>query len=210
MWDSDWVEKRQGLRPAFPDQAFGEPAFHGGKSAAVHRASGETGYRRAWIDAADYMHRWDAWRRGNRAGDPLRRDPPLDTLAGVLRGEILVQNHCYRADEMAVMIDIAREFGFRIRTFPMRTRPTRSCRCSPARGFASRLGPIGGTARCVSSCPNPAPCSCAGSSSRCRAGRWSCVIGICPGRPQRTDGSLSGRARRARARMRSCQINYHC
>jgi hypothetical protein len=31
----------------------------------------------------------------------------------VLRGEILIQNHCYRADEMAVMIDIAKEFGYR-------------------------------------------------------------------------------------------------
>jgi imidazolonepropionase-like amidohydrolase len=45
------------------------------------------------------------------------RDLKLDTLAGVLKGEILVQNHCYRADEMAIMIDIAREFGFKIRAF---------------------------------------------------------------------------------------------
>jgi imidazolonepropionase-like amidohydrolase len=35
----------------------------------------------------------------------------------VLRGRILVQNHCYRADEMAQMLDLAREFGFRIRSF---------------------------------------------------------------------------------------------
>ena len=32
-------------------------------------------------------------------------------------GEILVQNHCYRADEMAIMIDIAKEFGYKIRAF---------------------------------------------------------------------------------------------
>jgi len=41
----------------------------------------------------------------------------METLVGVLKGEILVHNHCYRADEMAVMIDIAKEFGYQISTF---------------------------------------------------------------------------------------------
>ena len=35
----------------------------------------------------------------------------------MLRGNILVHNHCYRADEMAQMIDIAKEFGYKIRSF---------------------------------------------------------------------------------------------
>ncbi|MDT9600330.1 amidohydrolase [Sphingosinicella rhizophila] len=87
-----------------------------GRSPAT-RMGNVAGYRRAWIDAADYARRWEAWRKAGGAGDPPRRDLQMDTLAGVLRGEILVQNHCYRADEMANMIDIAREFGFRIRAF---------------------------------------------------------------------------------------------
>ena len=41
----------------------------------------------------------------------------MDTLAGVLEGEILVQNHCYRADEMANMIDMSKEFGYHITAF---------------------------------------------------------------------------------------------
>ncbi|GIS48003.1 MAG: hypothetical protein Ct9H90mP20_6730 [Candidatus Neomarinimicrobiota bacterium] len=41
----------------------------------------------------------------------------LDTLAGVLKGEILVHNHCYRAHEMASMIDVAKEFGYKITAF---------------------------------------------------------------------------------------------
>jgi imidazolonepropionase-like amidohydrolase len=45
------------------------------------------------------------------------RDLNLETLAGVLKGEILVHNHCYRADEMALMIDLAREFGYHPGTF---------------------------------------------------------------------------------------------
>ncbi|HEY1604834.1 MAG TPA: amidohydrolase [Allosphingosinicella sp.] len=75
------------------------------------------GYRRAWIAAADYRLRWQRWRDGGARGDPPARDLQLETLAGVLDGSILVHNHCYRSDEMAVMIDIAREFGFHIAAF---------------------------------------------------------------------------------------------
>src|SRR3546814_6956780 len=75
------------------------------------------GLRKWWIDAADHARKWDKWNKGGQAGDPPKRDLQLETLAGVLTGEILVQNHCYRADEMVVMIDVAREFGFRIRAF---------------------------------------------------------------------------------------------
>ncbi|WP_114954297.1 amidohydrolase [Sphingosinicella terrae] len=90
---------------------------YGGRGRSpASRMGNVAGYRRAWIEAADYARRWDAWRRTG-TGDPPRRDLQLDTLAGVLEGEILVHNHCYRADEMAVMLDVAREFGFRISTF---------------------------------------------------------------------------------------------
>ncbi len=74
------------------------------------------GYRTAFIQAEQYQARWDAWLK-ERKGDPPARDLKLETLAGVLRGEISVQNHCYRADEMAQMLDLAREFGFRIQSF---------------------------------------------------------------------------------------------
>ena len=78
------------------------------------------GYRAAWINAADYQRRWDEYRakvnRGEKA-DPPKRDLGLDTLSAVLRGEILVENHCYRADEMAQMIDISKEFGYHIAAF---------------------------------------------------------------------------------------------
>lgn len=95
-----------------PKRVYGER----GRSPAT-RMGNVAGYRKAWIDAADYAAKWAKWEKGGGAGDPPKRDLQLETLAGVLKGEILVQNHCYRADEMAVMIDVAREFGFRIRTF---------------------------------------------------------------------------------------------
>jgi imidazolonepropionase-like amidohydrolase len=41
----------------------------------------------------------------------------LDTLAGAINGDIRVHIHCYRADEMANMLDLAKEFGFKIAAF---------------------------------------------------------------------------------------------
>jgi imidazolonepropionase-like amidohydrolase len=74
------------------------------------------GYRAAWIEAQSYRQRWDRW-LASSDGDPPGRDLGLETLAEVLRGHILVHNHCYRADEMALMIDLSKEFGYRIRSF---------------------------------------------------------------------------------------------
>jgi len=94
---------------------------YGNKGRLPSTAMGNVyGYRKAWIDAAEYARKWDDYRakiaRGEQA-DPPKRDLTLDTLAGVLSGEILVHNHCYRADEMATMIDISHEFGYRVTMF---------------------------------------------------------------------------------------------
>jgi len=80
------------------------------------RMGNMAGYRSAFILAEAYRRRWDAWRTDHK-GDPPERNLRLETLADVLRGTIYVQNHCYRADEMAQMLDLAREFGFKIRAF---------------------------------------------------------------------------------------------
>lgn len=83
--------------------------------APTTRMGNVAGYRSAWIDADDYRSKIAAAERGQ--GEAPKRDLKLETLAGVLDGEILVHNHCYRADEMAVMFDIAEEFGYRISSF---------------------------------------------------------------------------------------------
>jgi len=41
----------------------------------------------------------------------------MDALADVLRGKLLVQIHCYRADEMLTEIAMAKEFGYKLRAF---------------------------------------------------------------------------------------------
>ena len=66
--------------------------------------------RQTWIRAADYKRKIDK-------GESVTRDLQLETLAGVLSGDILVHNHCYRADEMAQVIDMAKEFGYKVSTF---------------------------------------------------------------------------------------------
>ncbi|HEV8358143.1 MAG TPA: amidohydrolase family protein, partial [Gemmatimonadales bacterium] len=107
----------------FPGAPYGVKMACGENPKRVYQNRGPStrmgnmaGYRAAFIQAEDYRQRWDKWLK-DRTGNPPARDLKLETLAGVLRGEILVQNHCYRADEMAQMLDLAREFGFKIRSF---------------------------------------------------------------------------------------------
>ncbi len=87
-------------------------------SAPQTRMGNVAGYRRAWQAASEYRDRVKRWKDSD--ADPEKRPDrnlQLETLAGVLDGEILVHNHCYRADEMAIMINIAREFGYKITSF---------------------------------------------------------------------------------------------
>ena len=83
--------------------------------APMTRMGNVAGYREAWIRAAEYRDELEA--AANGEGSPPTRDLELETLAGVLNGEILVHNHCYRGDEMAVMLEIAEEFGYQIAAF---------------------------------------------------------------------------------------------
>jgi imidazolonepropionase-like amidohydrolase len=91
-----------------------------GKSPST-RMGNVAGYRKAWIEAERYRRDWADYRdkvaAGKEVKEPPKRDLGLETLAGVLAGEIRVHNHCYRADEMALMLDVAREFGYRIAAF---------------------------------------------------------------------------------------------
>ena len=80
------------------------------------RMGNMAGYRNAFIQAQVYRKRWDKWNKDHQ-GDPPERNLRNESLAEVLRGNIYVQNHCYRADEMMQMLDLAHEFGFKIRAF---------------------------------------------------------------------------------------------
>ncbi|HSD75394.1 MAG TPA: amidohydrolase family protein [Steroidobacteraceae bacterium] len=85
------------------------------------RMGNVAGYRAQWIEAQEYVRDQAEYERKVAAGEkdakPVKRDLRLDTLAGVLKGEILVHQHCYRADEMAIVLDMADEFGYHVAAF---------------------------------------------------------------------------------------------
>jgi len=96
-----------GLKMACGENPKRNYGHRGGPST---RMGNVAGYRMAFAEAADYMHKLES--------DPqAKRDLHLETLVGAIAGEILVHIHCYRADEMANMIELAKEFGFKIAAF---------------------------------------------------------------------------------------------
>jgi imidazolonepropionase-like amidohydrolase len=130
----------------FPGAAYGLKMACGENPKRVYGSKGQfpstlmgdvAGYRQAFADAQDYQNQWDKYYRerteyekkktsGSPSKDketdkkeptPPKRDLKLETLAGVLKGDIRVQMHCYRSDQMATMLDVADEFGFKIAAF---------------------------------------------------------------------------------------------
>nr|WP_229748061.1 amidohydrolase [Lacimicrobium alkaliphilum] len=112
----------------FPDAPYGlkmacgenPKRVYGDKGGPATRMGNVAGYRQAWADAQDYKRKWEKYRAEHKAGknpSPPKRDLTMDTLVGVLDGEIMVHMHCYRADEMAIMMDLMKEFDYQIASF---------------------------------------------------------------------------------------------
>jgi len=77
--------------------------------------------RTAFAEARDYKKSWDDYDKklaaGNKNAIPPRRDLRLDPLVEVLEGKRYVHSHCYREDEILMLLRVAKEFGFKVRTF---------------------------------------------------------------------------------------------
>jgi len=77
--------------------------------------------REAFTRARDYKKTWDEYRAGVARRDqnliPPRRDLQLEPLVEVMEGKRYVHAHCYRADEILMLINVANEFGFKVKTF---------------------------------------------------------------------------------------------
>ena len=96
--------------------------FYGGKNQLPSTRMGNmAAYRAQWIDAQQYIDDWAAYEQkvADKKDDAKapKRDLRLETLAGVLNGEIIIHMHCYRADEMLTILDLADEFGYKVGTF---------------------------------------------------------------------------------------------
>jgi imidazolonepropionase-like amidohydrolase len=77
--------------------------------------------RDAFTRARDYKRTWDEYRTAVSHGEKNlispRRDLQLEPLVEVLEGKRYVHSHCYRADEILMLINLANEFGFKVKTF---------------------------------------------------------------------------------------------
>ncbi|BDF94584.1 amidohydrolase [Pseudoalteromonas sp. KAN5] len=117
----------QGMK--FPDAPYGLKMACGENPKRVYgrkgvlpstRMGNMAGYRTAWIGATEYKRAWDKYDADYAAGknpEVPHRDIKYDTLRGVLEGEVMIHNHCYKAEEMAMMIDLSKEFGYHAGTF---------------------------------------------------------------------------------------------
>jgi imidazolonepropionase-like amidohydrolase len=74
--------------------------------------------RKSFTDAKDYMAQWDEYDARKKRGEnpiPPRRDLLMETMADILRGNIDVHSHCYRSDEIMMLLNVSDEMGFKIR-----------------------------------------------------------------------------------------------
>lgn len=76
--------------------------------------------RDAFVRARDYKSAWEEYRAGQKRGEknliPPRRSLELEPLVEVLEGKRYVHAHCYRADEILMLLNLADELGFKVRT----------------------------------------------------------------------------------------------
>ena len=117
----------QGMK--FPDAPYGLKMACGENPKRVYgrkgvlpstRMGNMAGYRTAWIGAQEYKRAWDKYDAEYAEGknpEAPNRDIKYDTLRGVLEGEVMIHNHCYKAEEMAMMIDLSKEFNYHAGTF---------------------------------------------------------------------------------------------
>jgi imidazolonepropionase-like amidohydrolase len=95
---------------------------YGGRNQIPSTRMGNFAVQRAALqEAREYMRDWDAYNekvaKGDKDAKAPKRDLKLEALADVLRGKVMVQIHCYRADEFLTEIAMAKEFGYNLRAF---------------------------------------------------------------------------------------------
>jgi imidazolonepropionase-like amidohydrolase len=74
--------------------------------------------RQSFTDARDYQAKWDDYNAKVKRGEtaiPPRRDLIMDEMVDILAGKVDVHSHCYRADEIMMLLRLSDEQGFKIR-----------------------------------------------------------------------------------------------
>ena len=75
--------------------------------------------REAFIQGREYLQKWESYEAAKNRGDnplPPRKDLKLEAMADILRGRIDIHSHCYRADEIVMLMRLCEEFGIKVHT----------------------------------------------------------------------------------------------
>lgn len=75
--------------------------------------------RDAFTQGREYIKKWDDYEAAKARGENLlapRRDLKLEAIADVLKGKMDIHSHCYRADEIMMLLRLCEEFGIKVRT----------------------------------------------------------------------------------------------
>lgn len=98
-------------RPNIPGLARRFPATRMGVEETI---------REAFTQGREYIKQWDNYEAAKKRGEdvmPPRKDLKLEAMADVLRGKIDIHSHCYRTDEIMMLIRLCEEFGIQVHTF---------------------------------------------------------------------------------------------
>ena len=122
-WNASVDEMRfpgapQGIKFALGENPKQSNWGPGGRYPAT-RMGVESVFQRAFRRAGEYQSMWSDFGAAKSRGEdpaPPRRDVRLDVLVGILKGDVNVHSHCYRADEILMLLRTAESFGFRIKT----------------------------------------------------------------------------------------------
>ncbi|NOT32470.1 MAG: amidohydrolase family protein [Planctomycetes bacterium] len=93
--------------------------FSPGERYPATRPGVESVFLRAFKRALEYQSEWATFEAARGRGEDVaapRRDVRLDVLSGILTGDVRVHSHCYRADEILMLLRTAENFGFRVQT----------------------------------------------------------------------------------------------
>jgi imidazolonepropionase-like amidohydrolase len=122
----DWFIKdaMPGIKFALGENPKRSNSGGGGQNAQARRYPAtrmgvEITIREVFLKAKEYMQEWqdyEAKKASNSKAIPPRRDLQLDALVEILQGKRYVHSHCYREDEIIMILDLAKEFGFRVKT----------------------------------------------------------------------------------------------
>ncbi len=107
--------KRQGQ----PSQNFFSPGTPQDRRYPGTRMGVEEVIRVSFAEAKTYQAEWKEYQAKAARGEhpvPPRKDLRLEPLVEVLEGKRYVHAHCYRSDEILMLLRVADEMGFKIRT----------------------------------------------------------------------------------------------